>query len=210
MGFGFYGRSFTLASPSCKTPGCGFSGASDPGPCTKTGGFLAHYEIQSILDKNPSIKPIQDKDAAVMYFVWNNDQWISYDNADTFKQKVDWANDIGMGGALIWASDQDDDKYSAHAALMGRSIKSTSSLPALQLKDLAGSNPVSVAQSAAAFNGQTCKKYDGKCVDLDDNAAMSAACGDGMTVVGWDDAGCGKKNHVSALCCGRIAAFLTV
>lgn len=106
MGFGFYGRSFTLASSSCTTPGCRFSEASAPGPCTNKGGYLAHYEIQSVLTKNPSIKPVYDKDAAVMHFVWNKDQWVSYDNADTYKQKVDWANSVGIGGAMIWASDQ--------------------------------------------------------------------------------------------------------
>lgn len=31
LGFGFYGRSFTLADPSCSQPGCRFSGASKPG-----------------------------------------------------------------------------------------------------------------------------------------------------------------------------------
>ena len=105
MGFGFYGRSFTLASSGCTTPGCGFSGASDPGPCTKTGGYLAYYEVQSVLKNNPSIKPVHDEDAAVKYFVWNTNQWISYDDADTYKQKVDWADGIGLGGAMIWASD---------------------------------------------------------------------------------------------------------
>lgn len=39
------------------------------------------------------------------------------------------------------------------------------------------------------------------CVDLDDNDAMAKACGSGYTPVGWDDAGCGKKNCVRALGC---------
>jgi chitinase len=30
MGFGFYGRSSTLASSSCMTPGCALSGTSNP------------------------------------------------------------------------------------------------------------------------------------------------------------------------------------
>ena len=89
MGFGFYGRSFTLSSPSCSTPGCAFSGASSPGPCSATGGILSYYEIQAVLASKPSIKPTQDSDAAVMYFTFDNNQWVSYDNAATFKQKVD-------------------------------------------------------------------------------------------------------------------------
>lgn len=105
LGFGFYGRSFTLTDPSCTTPGCAFSGASNPGPCTATGGILGYYEILGILNQNPSISPIHDTTNAVMYFTFNKDQWVSFDNKDTFQQKVDWANGVGLGGAMIWASD---------------------------------------------------------------------------------------------------------
>ena len=71
---------------------------------------------------------VHDTDAAVKYLVFDNTQWISYDDSVTFKQKVDWANKVGLGGSLIWASDLDDDKYWAHSALLGRTISSTSSL----------------------------------------------------------------------------------
>lgn len=66
---------------------------------------LSYYEIQQILSDNTDIEVIHDKAAAVKYFTWGENQWISYDDKDTFKQKVDWANDIGFGGSLIWASD---------------------------------------------------------------------------------------------------------
>lgn len=111
MGFGFYGRSFTLADKSCTTPGCPFQGASSPGPCSDTGGILAYYEIQAILDgtssssKRSTITPIHDKKDAVNYFTFDDDQWVSYDDETTFAQKVTWANEVGLGGAMIWASD---------------------------------------------------------------------------------------------------------
>jgi chitinase len=38
LGFGFYGRAFTLANPNCTTPGCPFSGGAKPGVCTKKSG----------------------------------------------------------------------------------------------------------------------------------------------------------------------------
>lgn len=59
------------------------------------------------------------------------------------------------------------------------------------------SDPQSVVGNVASFNGQKCFAYTKKCVNLNDNNAMSQACGSGYTVVGWDDAGCGKKNCVS-------------
>lgn len=105
MGFGFYGRSFTLSDPSCTTPGCPFSGASNPSPCTATGGILGYYEILDVLDENPSIQPVHDTNDAVMYFVFDQNQWVSFDNEETFQQKVNWANSVGLGGAMIWASD---------------------------------------------------------------------------------------------------------
>lgn len=105
MGFGFYGRSFQLTDPNCSTPGCRFSGGANPGPCSDTSGILMYYEIMALLKENPNLKPVYDKEAGVKYLVFNNDQWVSYDDAETFKQKVEWANKIGLGGSLIWASD---------------------------------------------------------------------------------------------------------
>jgi len=64
-----------------------------------------YYEIMALLKKDPSLKPVWDKQAGVKYLVFNKDQWLSYDDADTFKQKVEWANKLGLGGSLIWASD---------------------------------------------------------------------------------------------------------
>ncbi|KAI9823661.1 MAG: hypothetical protein M1826_007679 [Phylliscum demangeonii] len=179
MGFGFYGRSFTLADPACTKPGCAFSGASNPGPCSAAGGILAYYEIMNVLKgTTPQITPTHDTQDAVNYFTFDKDQWVSYDDAVTFKQKVDWANGLGLGGALIWASDLDDDQYSAHAGLLARSIQST---PSLQNVDKALSNPQAVIQDIAGSNGQDCFAYQGDCVNLNDNNAMAAACGAGNT-----------------------------
>lgn len=63
-----------------------------------------HYEIQALLEQNPDLESVHDKDAAVKYLVFDNDQWVSYDDAQTFKQKVDWADEVGLAGSLIWAS----------------------------------------------------------------------------------------------------------
>ncbi|KAJ5426042.1 hypothetical protein N7465_001112 [Penicillium sp. CMV-2018d] len=205
LGFGFYGRSFTLSDSKCNKPGCTFKGASAPGPCSDTGGMLGYYEIMSVLDgtsnkKRAKITPTHDKEAAVNYFTFDDDQWVSYDDKTTFQQKVDWADSVGMGGGMIWASDLDDDKYSAHTGLIGEDIISTT---ALQNANKAVSNPKSVINELSVFNGQKCFKYMGKCVHLNDDEAMSNACGAGNTVVGWDDAGCGtSKCHCGKpICC---------
>ncbi|KAF2737441.1 hypothetical protein EJ04DRAFT_430966, partial [Polyplosphaeria fusca] len=106
LGLGFYGRSFQLADPSCSTPGCRFLGGAAPGPCTQNSGTLSYKEITEIVEAH-KLTPIYDRDNAVKYITWDNDQWVSYDDEETFKQKIDLANDLGLGGLLIWAIDLD-------------------------------------------------------------------------------------------------------
>lgn len=80
LGLGFYGRSFTLADPSCNTPECPFdtannyTGGGTPGECTVTSGILSDYEIDRIIQQyNP---PVQyDAAAGVNWITWNNNQW---------------------------------------------------------------------------------------------------------------------------------------
>ncbi|GAB1211735.1 hypothetical protein ATERTT37_000859 [Aspergillus terreus] len=115
MGLGFYGRSFTLKKSTCTSPGCTFAGAAEAGACTDNAGTLAYFEIQDIISgKDPKVT--HDEDAAVKYFTFSNDQWVSFDDDETFKQKVDWANDVGLGGLMIWSIDQDDKQFSALTA----------------------------------------------------------------------------------------------
>jgi chitinase len=65
-----------------------------------------YYEIMALKAQNPSIPVVWDHLAAVKYMVYGNGkQWVSYDDADTFKQKRTFQDQLGLGGALIWASD---------------------------------------------------------------------------------------------------------
>ncbi|KAI0436524.1 carbohydrate-binding module family 18 [Xylaria telfairii] len=118
LGLGFYGRSFQLSDPSCTKPGCQFKGGASPGPCTANSGTLAYFEIMDLIDEK-NLKPYYDKDAQAKYIVWDNDQWVSYDDEDTFKAKIDFANKLGLGGLLIWSIDQDTQKLDALKAVLG-------------------------------------------------------------------------------------------
>jgi GH18 family chitinase len=44
----------------------------------------------------------------VKWITWGCNQWVSYDDADTFKQKRDFANKRCLGGLMVWAVDQVD------------------------------------------------------------------------------------------------------
>jgi chitinase len=186
LGFGFYGRSFELSDPSCTTPGCPFSGGARPGPCSDTSGVLMYYEIQAIIDQVDGLQPIQDDDAAVKILVFDDDQWVSYDDDDTFATKLAWANTIGFGGSLIWAVDTDDDKYSAMSSLLGKEI----SHPDLSLEAFDPTRKA-IIQNLVGENGQDCKLMKNiGCVDPD-----IVRCPDGMHKVGWDKDGCSVSSH---------------
>nr|KAI0406599.1 hypothetical protein F4802DRAFT_556676 [Xylaria palmicola] len=185
LGFGFYGRAFTLQDPSCNKPGCPFSGGAKPGACTATSGFLSYYEIQDILKKKSGVKVNHDKEAAVKYFSWDNDQWISFDDADTFKQKVDWADSVGFSGSLIWASDLDDYDNTAHAGLLGRDIKDVGSALSIKTRQ----DESATIEDLGPLLGQGCYKQP-------DSVTR---CHSGDIQVGYDRDG--RKGDYKPICC---------
>ncbi|OTA92708.1 glycoside hydrolase family 18 protein [Hypoxylon sp. CO27-5] len=117
LGVGFYGRSFQLADPNCWKPGCPFKGGAEAGTCSGQSGILSYNEITNII-KQYDLDPYWDEDNAVKYITWGGDQWVSYDDKDTFQQKIKFANDQGLGGLLIWAVDQDTPDLDAMQALL--------------------------------------------------------------------------------------------
>ncbi|KAI0806563.1 carbohydrate-binding module family 18 [Xylaria sp. FL0064] len=117
MGIGFYGRTFTLADKSCTSPGCPFSAAGNQGPCTQQPGILSYKEISDIRSQY-NLVTVDDNVAKVDYFTYDKNQWVSYDDVDTLKAKIDYANKNGLQGIFIWAVDQDDDNHSALAAVL--------------------------------------------------------------------------------------------
>ncbi|RMZ76522.1 hypothetical protein DV738_g4881, partial [Chaetothyriales sp. CBS 135597] len=98
MGIGFYGRSFTLSDPSCNQAGCPFSAGGKPGPCTASAGTLSYAEINDIVKSGATVT--EDKKAGVAIVTWDNDQWVSYDNDDTLKLKMEYANGLCLSGVM--------------------------------------------------------------------------------------------------------------
>ena len=109
MGQGWYGRSFTLKDPSCSKPNgvCEFTGGAKAGPCSDAAGILDLQEIDDIISKN-NLNPVHDEKAAVKWITWDDNQWVSYDDTETFTQKKDFANGRCLGGLMVWAMDQVD------------------------------------------------------------------------------------------------------
>ena len=175
MGIGFYGRSFTLGDSSCTKPGCPMNGGGQPGSCTDTSGILSYSEIMEIV-KNVDINgPYWEETAAVMYVTWDDNQWVSYDNNVTMKQKVDWANDHCLGGVMVWALDQDTYDWQALTALLGKDVSDAA------LLEGGSENPLSANETAHAFNqytGTDC--YVTGCVDYN-----TGSCKAGYSVLDY-------------------------
>ncbi|KAL1963090.1 hypothetical protein VTN77DRAFT_8736 [Rasamsonia byssochlamydoides] len=119
MGMGWYGRSFTLADPTCNTPNgvCQFTSGANPGACSQTSGILMNSEIQQIIRQyNPQV--YTDDVAAVNWISWDSNQWVSFDNNVTYQLKRNYANTKGLAGTMVWAIDQQDQTAAGIANFM--------------------------------------------------------------------------------------------
>uniref|UniRef100_A0A2K5ESP5 Chitotriosidase-1 n=1 Tax=Aotus nancymaae TaxID=37293 RepID=A0A2K5ESP5_AOTNA len=103
LGMPTYGRSFTLASSSDTRVGAPVTGSGTPGPFTKEGGMLAYYEVCSW--KGATKQRIQDQKVP---YIFRDNQWVGFDDAESFKAKVSYLKQKGLGGAMVWALDLDD------------------------------------------------------------------------------------------------------
>ncbi|KAI9150631.1 Chitotriosidase-1 [Paramyrothecium foliicola] len=117
FGLAMYGRGYTLADPKCNDLLCPFSGPSKPGPCTQFQGVMSLYEIKQLI-KQRGLTPKHLSDSMMKQITWD-DQWIGYDDEETFAAKKKWANSRCFGGTMIWSIDfqvpgseeSDDERY---------------------------------------------------------------------------------------------------
>jgi chitinase len=126
LGLAFYARTFTMSDPSCSAPGCMFDSAGTAGPCTQSVGTLSNAEIADVIQKY-SLTPIHYTDAAVKVITWEGDQWVAYDDGDTYQQKIDFARSECLGGVMVWAISEDS-----------AAVASSLSLPDATRVDLGG------------------------------------------------------------------------
>ncbi|KAL4879023.1 hypothetical protein BJY04DRAFT_229519 [Aspergillus karnatakaensis] len=192
FGLGWYGRSFTLADPSCSTPGCIFSHGGRPGPCTKSSGTLSNAEIQRVITEN-NLTPTMDTEAAVKWATWDSDQWVSYDDGETVQMKIAAANKLCLGGVLIWAVDLDGTTHSSSKDLQGiGSSNGISPEDAETLQEIAARETKAAAISNScywSFCGQNC---------VQGYSEMTLAKGQVPGLL--FDSGC-SGNDVRSLCC---------
>ncbi len=106
VGLATYGHTFGAVSDS--KPG---TPSTAPGPkqrCTQEPGLVAYFEMQELIASGRA-KADWDENNQVPY-AWDEKSqvWFSYDNEKSFNQKLDFIEEQGLGGAMIWEIDTDD------------------------------------------------------------------------------------------------------
>ncbi|OAA41490.1 Chitinase II [Beauveria brongniartii RCEF 3172] len=152
MGMGFYGRSFRMADSNCWQPECKFSAAGNAGDCSGQAGILYYAEIAST-NESINVATHYDPVSTVKVNVFNGNQWVAYDDAQSWADKLEYLTGHCLGGLMIWAIDQDTGQYDALAGLLGadataRGLTKGGSLSDAQKKKL--------ADEFAAYTGQNC------------------------------------------------------
>ncbi|KAF3182657.1 hypothetical protein TWF106_000822 [Orbilia oligospora] len=117
INFGIAGRGYTVADRSCMTLGCTFSGPNKAAACTNFPGVMsargmtystpgAYYlKIQNIIDSR-GVRPNLLSGPMIKELKWD-DQWMGYDDDETIAMKLGVANDLCLGGSMVWSVDFD-------------------------------------------------------------------------------------------------------
>ena len=106
FGMAFYARSFTLENPACNTLGCRVSSGGNAGKCSGTTGVLLHPEIADEV-RTRGLTPTLHREAAVKSVSWG-DQWVTFDDAATWRLKANIIRGQCIPGVMVWAMSQDD------------------------------------------------------------------------------------------------------
>jgi len=108
LGFGTYGRGWTLANPAQNSPLSATNGPCNPGTSTKDyNGYLAYYEIVAKLEDGSATR-FYDADREVPYLITDEGEWIGYDDVQSFTAKLNFLKTKNLRGAMHWAIDLDD------------------------------------------------------------------------------------------------------
>lgn len=152
FGMAFYGRSFTMADPNCHEPNgaCEFSTGGQAGTCSDTVGILTYQEI-SARNTTLDVHTFYDFNTTVKYNIYNGDQWVSYDDEQSWTDKKDFVSKRCLSGIMVWALDQDNAAMDAYDGLMG-----DTSVLELEGGGLSPEELAALADQFAAYTGQNC------------------------------------------------------
>lgn len=113
VGTAFYGRTFYLSDPMSHKLGDYINkqkNGGDPGEYTEARGFMSYYEICLRLQNTTQNWTKEYDEGGKVPYMYSENNWIGYEDADSLKIKMDWLKQQGYAGAMNWAIDMDDFK----------------------------------------------------------------------------------------------------
>ncbi|TRY63193.1 hypothetical protein TCAL_02085 [Tigriopus californicus] len=118
LGVASYGRGFVLDDETRNGLYCDTKAGIPMGPYSIDDGFWGYIEIlqaQSNDTLAPNLPGANPKEWTVVVdgcyqtpYMYNGPYWIGYDNEESIKKKVDFANLLGIAGVMMWSIDTDD------------------------------------------------------------------------------------------------------
>nr|5Y29_A Chain A, insect group II chitinase [Ostrinia furnacalis]5Y2B_A Chain A, insect group II chitinase [Ostrinia furnacalis] len=107
MGMPMYGQSFTIENRGIHGLNIPVSDGGEPGEYTRAKGFLAYYEICDRI-RNSGWTVVKDPYQRMGPYAYKGNQWVSFDDVEIIKKKVNFIKSLNLGGGMIWALDLDD------------------------------------------------------------------------------------------------------
>ncbi|XP_033737784.1 uncharacterized protein LOC117325568 [Pecten maximus] len=115
LGLALYGRSFTLASSSDTSMGSAVVGAGNMGTYTSESGYLGYFEICDRIENNGWTRMWHNEHQVP--FAYAGNQWVGFDDVQSFGIKAEYIKSMGLGGSMVWAMDLDD-----HSNICGQGV----------------------------------------------------------------------------------------
>ncbi|XP_023936035.2 acidic mammalian chitinase-like [Bicyclus anynana] len=106
LGVPLYGHTFKLTNAKDNGVKAPSNGPGIAGPYTATNGVIGYNELCQKFGKE-SWNLLYDDSAKVPYAV-QNDNWVSYDDADSLTEKVQYALKYNVTGVMVWSIETDD------------------------------------------------------------------------------------------------------
>lgn len=109
LGLAMYGRTFRLQHSSNHGIGAPVQKtafAGDYTPCED--GFLGYNEICEKQVSERGLWKVVRHEAHQAPYMYRDDKWVSYDDADSIKRKVAFARSCELAGVMVWSIDTDD------------------------------------------------------------------------------------------------------
>ncbi|CAH1104765.1 unnamed protein product [Psylliodes chrysocephalus] len=105
LGIVLYGRSFTLADKTNTSLYAPIIEGGKEGPFSRQSGILGYNEICAFHNNGTYV---WDDEQKVPHRIYDEDQWVGFEDERSVQHKVDYALKNNLGGIMVWSLDYDD------------------------------------------------------------------------------------------------------